>query len=65
MIIKIKYQCNKKKYYEKIEVNFYRNKMIITKKITDCKELHRSYVELQNKLKTLEEKFKFNDSEKH
>ena len=34
------------------------------KRITDYKELHRSYVELQNKLEALEEKVKINDSEK-
>ena len=34
------------------------------KRSTDYKELHRSYVELQNKLKVLEEKIKTNDSEK-
>ena len=39
--------------------NDYRNK-----RNTDVKELHRSYVELQNKLKALEENFKINDSEK-
>ena len=32
------------------EINFYRN--------TDYKELERSYVEVQNKLKALEEKLK-------
>ena len=42
---------------KKIEINFYINKMIIAKKrCTDYKELHRSYVELQIKLKALEEK---------
>ena len=35
------------------------------KKITVFKESYRSYVELQNKLKALEEKLKINDSEKH
>ena len=43
---------------KKIEINFYRNKMIIVKKSIDYKELQRSYVELQNKLKALEEKLK-------
>ena len=32
MKTKIKYQCNKKYNMKKIEINFYRNKMIITKK---------------------------------
>ena len=36
---------------KKIEINFYRNKIIVAKKSTDYIELHRSYVELQNKLK--------------
>ena len=53
-----------KVYYEKIEKNFYRNKMTIAKKgSTDYKELHRSYVEIQNKLKAVEEKVKINDTE--
>ena len=39
---------------KKIEINCYRNK-----RNTDFKELHRSYVELQNKLKALEEKINF------
>ena len=46
---------------KKIEMNYYRNKMI-TEINTDFKELHRSYVELQNKLKAFEEKVKVNDS---
>ena len=55
----IKMQCNKKYNMKKIEINFYRNKMSIAKKrSTDYKELHRSYVELQNKLKALGEKVK-------
>ena len=32
MIIKIKYQTNKKYIRKEIEINFYRNKIIITKK---------------------------------
>ena len=32
MIKKIIYQCNKKYNMKKIEINFYRNKMIIAKK---------------------------------
>ena len=35
------------------------------KRSTDYKEIQRSYVEFQNKLKALEEKFKVKDSEKH
>ena len=40
--------------------NDYRNK-----RNTDYKKLHKSYVELQNKLKALEEFLTINDSEKH
>ena len=62
MKIKIKYQINKKYIMKKIETNFYRNKMIIAKKegqiIKNYMFFTWSYVELQNKLKTLEEKFK-------
>ena len=66
MKTKIKYQCNKKYIMKKIEINFYRNKMIIAKKRSkEYKELQRSFVELQNKLKALEEKIKVNESEKH
>ena len=44
---------------KKIEINFYRNKMIIAKKrSTDYKELQRFYGELQNRIKVLEEKVK-------
>ena len=35
------------------------------KRRTDCKEIQRSYVKLQNKLKALQEKIKINNSEKH
>ena len=35
------------------------------KRNTDFKEIHRSYVEVQNKLKASEEKVKINDTEKH
>ena len=65
MIIKIKYQFNKK-YNEKNrdkllqKQNDYRNK-----RNTDFKELHKSCVELENKLKAFEEILKINDTEKH
>ena len=66
MIIKIKYHFNKKYILKKIEINHYRNKMITeTTKNTDFKDLVRSYVELENKLKALEEIIKINESEKH
>ena len=48
---KIYYEKNRHKLLKK--QNDYRNK-----KNTDFKELHKSYVELQNKLKALEEKIK-------
>ena len=48
---KVNYVKNRDKLLQK--QNDYRNK-----RITDFKELHRSYVELENKLKTLEEKVK-------
>ena len=42
---------------KKIEKDYYRNKMITeTKKNADFKELHKSFVELQNGLKALDEK---------
>ena len=68
MIIKIKYQCNKK--YEKNKDKLLQKQNDYSKKrSTDYKELQRSYVELENKLKTLEEKLNvyknINDSEKH
>ena len=59
LIIKIKYQFNKKIYYGKNrdkqlqKQNDYRNK-----RNTDYKELLRSYAELENKLKALKEKVK-------
>ena len=43
-----------------------KEKMLLQKKNNRCiqsKHLARSYVELKNKLKALEEKFKLNDSE--
>ena len=65
MIINIKYECNKV-YYEKNrdkqlqKQNDHRNK-----RNTDYKELHKSYVELENKLKALGEYLTTNDSEKY
>ena len=52
MIIKIKYQCNKKCITKK-EINFYRNKVII--EIKEDKELH-TYVEIQKKFKSIRRK---------
>ena len=54
---KIYYEKNRDKLLQK--QNDYRNK-----RNTDYKELHKSYVELQNKLKALEEYLTINDSEK-
>ena len=53
---KIYYEKNRDKLLQK--QNDYRNK-----RSTDYKALHRSYVELQNRLKALEQKIKINDSE--
>ena len=53
---KISYENNRDKLLRK--QNDYRSK-----RNTDFKELHRSYVELQNKLKALGEKNNLNDSE--
>ena len=56
---KEKISIQQKKYYDKNrdkllqKQNDYRNK-----RNTDFEELHRSYIELQNKLKALEEKVK-------
>ena len=55
---KIYYEKNRDKLLQK-------PKDYSKKRSTDFKELQKSYVELQNKLKALEEKFKINDSEKH
>ena len=53
---KIIYEQNRDKLLQK--QNDYRNK-----RNTDFKDLDRTYVELGNSLKALEEKFKVNDSE--
>ena len=59
MTTRIKYQINKKDY-EKI-----RHKLLQKQnnRYISFKKLPRSYVELQNRLKAMEEKFKINDSE--
>ena len=63
---KDKISNQQKKYYEKNrdkllqKQNDYRNKTN-----TDFKDLVRSYVELQKKLKALEENLSINDTEKH
>ena len=55
-----------KLYYERNRDKFLRKQNEYSKKrSTDHKELQRSYVELQNKLKAWEENFKINESEKH
>ena len=43
---------------KKTEINYYRKNDYRNKRNADFKELHRSYVELQNNLKALEEKVK-------
>ena len=55
---KIYYEKNRDKLLQK--QNDYRNK-----RNTEFKNLVKSNAELQNKLKSLEEKLKINDSEKH
>ena len=55
---KIYYEKNRDELLQK--QNDYRNKSN-----TDSKELLKSYVELQNRLKASEEKLSINDSEKH
>ena len=55
---KIYYEKNKDKLLQK--QNDYSKK-----RSTDYKELQRSYDEIKNKLKALEEKFKINESGKH
>ena len=55
---KIYYETNRDKLLQK--QNDYRNK-----RNTEFKDLVRSYAELENKLKALEEKITINDSEKH
>ena len=66
MKTKIKYQCNKKIYYEKNRDKLLQKQIDYSKKrSTDYKELQISYVELQNKLKGLEEKIEINESETH
>ena len=55
---KLYYEKNRDKLLQK--QNDYRNK-----RNTEFKDLVESYAELQNKLKSLEEKLKINDSEKH
>ena len=63
---KDKISMQQKKYYEKNRDKLLQKQNDYSKKSrTDYKELQRSYVELQNKLKALEENFKINDSEKH
>ena len=66
-----RYYDNKDKFSKQQKINFEKNRDKLLQKQSDCrnkrnteyKELNRSYVELQNKLKALEEKIKINDSE--
>ena len=63
MIIKINYEINKKFIMKQN-----REKIILQKQNKRCKhfrDLVKSYVELENRSKALEEKLKLNDSEKH
>ena len=63
---KEKISLQQKIFYEKNRDKLLQKQNDYSKKrSTDYKELHRSYFELQNKLKALEEKIKINESEKH
>ena len=63
---KHKISMQQKRYYEKNRDKLLQKQNDYSKKrSTDYNELHRSYVELQNKLKASAEKLKINDSEKH
>ena len=55
----IKYQINKKFILENKETNYYRN----NQSVRNLKEQFVSYVELENRLKALEENFSTNISE--
>ena len=48
---------------KKKEINYYRNKVITETKESEFKDLIRSYAELENRLKAMEENFKMNESE--
>ena len=64
VIIKIKYKYNKKNITKKIRDKLVQKQNEYRKKRNrDFKELVRSYVELENRLKALEGKFTVNDSE--
>ena len=63
---KNKISMQQKIYYEKNRDKLLQKQNDYSKKrSTDYKELQRSYVELKNKLKALEEILKINDTEKH
>ena len=63
---KDKISMQQKIYYEKNRDKLLQKQNDYSKKrSTDYKELQRSYVELENKLKALEEILKINDTEKH
>ena len=62
-MIEINYQFNKKNNMKKRDKLLQKQNDYRNKRNTDFKDLHRYYVELQNKLKALEEKVNINDSE--
>ena len=63
---KDKISMQQKIYYEKNRDKLLQKQNDYSKKrSTEYKELQRSYVELENKLKALEEILKINDTEKH
>ena len=60
MKTKIKYQINEKLFMREIEKIYYRDKK---NRYINFRDLLRPYVELENRLKALEEKFSTIDSE--
>ena len=63
MKIKMKLSSQQKLYYEENK-----EKILLQKQNNKCiqiRDIVISYVELENRLKALEEKIKINDSEKH
>ena len=60
---KDKISNQQKRYYEKNRKNIKLQKQ--NKRCIKIGDLVRSYAELENKLKALEERFKINDSEQH
>ena len=62
MKLKIKYKIRKNYIMKKNGQKFLQKQ---NNRYKNYKELFRSYVEIENKLKMMEENLKINDSEKH